>query len=200
MSVSRETREKLEIFAALLTQWNERINLVSPRDMLNLWPRHIEDSLQLAALIAPGARVTDLGSGGGFPGLVIAIATQKDGVGSPVTLIESDQRKCAFLREAARACGVQATVLASRIEQAPGQVAPADVVTARALAPLDTLLDWASPLLKPEGRCLFLKGKKTPDELTDARKRWHMSEKSLASRTDPSGVILEISGLKQKQS
>ncbi|QDH15161.1 16S rRNA (guanine(527)-N(7))-methyltransferase RsmG [Oecophyllibacter saccharovorans] len=191
-----ETSAQLEAFAGLLVQWNERINLVSPRDVPNLWHRHIEDSLQLASLITPGATVTDLGSGGGFPGLIIAIACRKDGLRTPVTLVESDQRKCAFLREAARICKADVTVVPERIEQAAGHLAPADYVTARALAPLGTLFGWASPLLKPEGKCLFLKGRKAADELTAARPDWHMSERIFQSRTDPDGTILEISGLK----
>lgn len=112
-TVSRETHERLERFADLLVQWNAKINLVSPRDIAQLWPRHIEDSLQLAELIPEGATITDLGSGGGFPGIILAIAT-----GNPVTLIESDQRKCAFLREAGRICEAKVTVIAKRIEAA----------------------------------------------------------------------------------
>ncbi len=188
--VSHETEKKLAHFASLLTRWNEKINLVSPKDIAHLRQRHIEDSLQLVPHIAAGARITDLGSGGGFPGLIVAIAT-----GNPVTLIESDQRKCAFLREAARECGAHVTVLAKRIEQA--DLEPADIVTARALALLPQLLDWARPLLKEDGYCLFLKGRKASDELTSARSGWHMTYETLPSRTDPDGALLRISDFRR---
>ncbi|GAJ28140.1 16S rRNA (guanine(527)-N(7))-methyltransferase RsmG [Acidomonas methanolica] len=183
--VSRETFSRLEVFASLLRTWNTRINLVSPRDMEQLWPRHIEDSLQLAPLVPQGARVIDLGSGGGFPGMIVGIAA-----GAEMVFIESDRRKAAFLREAARACGVRAQVMAQRIEVA--RPAPAPVVTARALAPLDILLGWAAPLLASGGYALFLKGKSLPDELTEAGARWQMSHESHPSRTDPQGTILKV--------
>lgn len=183
--VSRETREKLECFATVLTLWNTRINLVSPRDLVNLWSRHIEDSLQLVSYLPAQATVTDLGSGGGFPGLILAIAT-----GCPVTLIESDLRKCAFLREAGRLCGANIRVVSQRIETV--SLPLADVVTARALAPLKQLLDWARPLLKPEGVCLFLKGAKAADELTEARQGWHITTELLKSNTADKGVIIKV--------
>lgn len=187
--VSRETMARLETFAALLTKWNERINLVSPRDMVHLWPRHIEDSLQLVPLVPRGARVIDLGSGGGFPGMMVGIAADAE-----MVFVESDQRKSAFLREAARACGVRAQVLAQRIEVA--RPAPAAVLTARALAPLPVLLGWAAPMLAPGGFALFLKGKTAADELTEARTRWQMTHETYPSRTDPSGVILKVSDIR----
>ena len=188
--IPREITERLEVFADLLRRWNRRINLVSPRDIAQLWPRHIADSLQLADELAPGAAVTDLGSGGGFPGLVLAIAT-----GNPVTLVESDQRKASFLREAARATGATATVVAQRIEQAV--LPPAGFVTARALAPLPTLLGWARPLLAEHGVCLFLKGRTADDELTQAAAEWHMTVSRRPSRTSPDGVILRLSELRR---
>lgn len=188
--VSHETDEKLQHFAALLKQWNEKINLVSPKDIAHLWPRHVADSMQIVPHIKAGAHITDLGSGGGFPGLIIAIAT-----GNPVTLIESDQRKCAFLREAGRQCEAQVKVIAKRIEQV--DIPPADIITARALAPLTILLEWARPLLKPEGECLFLKGRKTPDELTTAHSDWHMTYESIPSQSDPDGFLLKVSGFRR---
>ncbi|MBE7210905.1 MAG: 16S rRNA (guanine(527)-N(7))-methyltransferase RsmG [Gluconacetobacter diazotrophicus] len=190
MGVSRETRERLVAFAALLERWNARINLVSPRDLPALWPRHVSDSLQLAAELPPGTPFVDLGSGGGFPGLPLAIAA-----GSAVTLIESDRRKAAFLREAARSCAVEATVLACRIEQA--RIPPARWITARALAPVSRLLALAAPLLAPGGTCLFLKGRGSDAELTDAAAEWHMTVSTRPSRTDPDGVILRLSDIER---
>ncbi|MCQ8279903.1 16S rRNA (guanine(527)-N(7))-methyltransferase RsmG [Acetobacteraceae bacterium KSS8] len=190
MDVSRETMARLEIFAALLERWNQRINLVSPKDLAQLWPRHIEDSLQLAEDMPPGMPFVDLGSGGGFPGLILAIAT-----GNPVTLVESDQRKASFLREAARSTGTNATVVAKRIEDA--EIGPAGVITARALAPLPLLLEWAKRFLQPDGVCLFLKGRNAEDELTAARAEWHMTISRRPSRSSSDGVILRLSEIRR---
>lgn len=189
--VSRETLQRLQLFAGMLARWNSRINLVSPRDLDQLWTRHIADSLQLTTELAPTEAFIDLGSGGGFPGLVLAIAND-----SPVTLIEADQRKASFLREAARATGATATVIARRIEQVQG-LTPARIVTARALAPLPRLLDWAAPFLAEDGICLFLKGRAADDELTAAAAEWHMTVSRRPSRTDPAGVILRLSELRR---
>lgn len=183
--LSDDLRQRLERFADILTRWNGRINLVSPRDLPHLWDRHIADSLQLASLIPPGVRLADLGSGGGFPGLIIAIATDAE-----VTLIESDQRKAAFLREAARAAGAHVTVLARRIEDV--DIPPVQVVTARALAALPQLLEWSSRLLAADGFCLFLKGRNVEDELTSAAADWHMAVSRLPSRTNADGTILKL--------
>ncbi|QEO17159.1 16S rRNA (guanine(527)-N(7))-methyltransferase RsmG [Acetobacter vaccinii] len=185
-SVSRETQERLEVFAALLQKWNSRINLVSPKDMDRLWDRHILDSLQLVPLLQGHGRFIDMGSGGGFPGVVVGIAT-----GIPGVLIEADQRKATFLREAARATQADLTVVCSRLEQA--EVAPAPVVTARALAPLGKLLDWAFPLLAPGGVCLFLKGQQAGQEIREAEQAWRMDVQSFASQTSSDGVILKVS-------
>ncbi|MDF7673293.1 16S rRNA (guanine(527)-N(7))-methyltransferase RsmG [Acetobacteraceae bacterium ESL0709] len=190
VTVSRETKEKLDRFASLLEQWNSKINLVSPRDMSMLWSRHIEDSLQLVPYISPHSQITDLGSGGGFPGIIIAIAT-----GNPVTLIESDQRKAAFLREAGRLCNARTTIIAQRIEEAKPPLA--DIVTARALAPLKILLHWSAPLLKENGFCLFLKGQKAGHELTEAQQDWQMNYESFPSVTAPDGVLLKISEIRR---
>lgn len=188
--VSRETRERLEAFAAILEKWNARINLVSPRDMPHLWERHIEDSLRLVPFIKRGTRVIDLGSGGGFPAIMIGIACDAE-----MVMVESDQRKCAFLREAARACGVKAQVIPKRIEQA--EVEPAAYVTARALASLSQLLEWSVPFLLPDGKALFLKGKNLPDELTEAERCWHMQHRILDNRAASGGAIIEISDIRR---
>jgi 16S rRNA (guanine527-N7)-methyltransferase len=188
--VSRETGERLTAYADLLVRWNARINLVSRPDLAQLWPRHIADSLQLATLIPAGARVVDMGSGGGFPGLVIAMATD-----AHVTLIESDQRKAAFLREASRVAGVRTRVIAARIEAA--DAGPADVVSARALAPLPQLLQWGVRFLDKEGSCLFLKGKNADEELNAAHADWRMAVTRIPSRTDADGVILRLSDIRR---
>ena len=153
----------------------------------DLWNRHFTDSAQLLPLIPPSARVlVDFGSGAGFPGLVLAIL----GV-AEVHLIESDQRKSTFLREVARATGTPVTVHAKRIEQVTPF--PADVVSARALAPLGDLLGFAAPFLGPDSLCLFPKGQMAEDELTAASKIWNMNVDRIQSVTDPSATILRVS-------
>ena len=187
--VSREAIERLETFADLLIRWNQTVNLIAPGDVPHLWDRHIADSLQLLPLIDPPPdRATDLGSGAGFPGLVLSIAS-----GLPFHLIESDQRKAAFLREAARATGAPARIHAARIETA--RLAPAPLITARALAPLPKLLALAAPLLAPNGTCLFLKGANASAELTAAATQWHMRVESIPSRTAPGASVLRITNL-----
>lgn len=187
--VSRETRATLERFAALLLRWNRTVNLIARGDESDLWPRHIADSLQLVPLIPPKVgRAIDLGSGGGFPGLVLAIAT-----GIRFDLVESDQRKAAFLREVIRATGAPAVVHAARAESLP--LPPAPLVTARALAPLPRLLALAHPLLVPDGLCLFLKGSSAASELTAAGTEWHMQVTRVPSRTARDACILRISDI-----
>jgi 16S rRNA (guanine527-N7)-methyltransferase len=185
--VSRETSEALERFSSLLARWNRTVNLVSRRDEPLLWDRHITDSLQLVPLMQPlPACAIDLGSGAGFPGLILALATRV-----PFDLIEADQRKAAFLREAARVTDAPVRVHATRIEAAG--LAPAPLVTARAVAPLSKLLALAAPLLAPGGQCLFLKGASVQSELTHAATQWHMHVERIPSRTAPDASILRIS-------
>lgn len=186
LSVSRETLERLQAYADLLVKWQAKINLVGPATIPDLWRRHLLDSAQMAAHLPEGP-VLDLGSGAGFPGLVLAIMT-----GQPVHLVESDARKCAFLREAARVTGAaNATIHNKRIEAiAPFPVA---AVTARALASLGQLLDWAAPFLQQHTQCLFLKGAKVDEELTQAGEHWKMASRRVASLSDPSGLILILS-------
>jgi 16S rRNA (guanine527-N7)-methyltransferase len=172
----------------VLVEWQRAINLVSRRSLADLWRRHMLDSAQLLAL-APGARCwVDLGSGAGFPGLVLAI------LGAPeVHLIESDGRKCAFLREAARRAGAPVTVHEGRIEAiAPW---PADVVVARACAPLPRLLGYALPFVAPQTHCLFLKGQDVEKELTQATIYWKMDVERQKSVSDPAGIILRLKKL-----
>lgn len=187
--VSRETLERLMVYEALLRKWQKTINLVGPRTLDDSWSRHFLDSAQLYPLCPESTRtLVDLGSGAGFPGLVLAI------MGVPeVHLIESDVRKGAFLREAARATGAPVTVHSKRIEAVQGL--QADVLTARALAPLGDLLDWGARFLSPDGVALFLKGQNMEDELTDTTKYWKMRTERFDSVTDPSGSILRLSGI-----
>ena len=189
VDVSRETRLTLERFACLLLRWNRTVNLIARQDEPLLWERHIADSLQLAPLMAPRPdRAIDLGSGAGFPGLILALATQVR-----FDLIEADQRKAAFLREAARITGAPAHIHAVRIETA--MLPPAPLITARAVAPLPRLLELAAPLLAPGGTCLFLKGAGVPAELTAAAPQWHMRTECIPSRTAAGASILRITEL-----
>ncbi len=185
--VSRETWERLEAYVSLLLRWNRTINLISRSDEAQIWSRHIDDSLDLTRLLPSSfSHATDLGSGGGLPGLVLAIATNH-----PFHLIEADQRKAAFLREAARTVGAAVTVYASRIEAAAPP--PAPVITARALAPLSQLITWALPHLAPHGVCIFPKGRASAAELSDAQKEWTMRVETTPSTLDPTACIYSIS-------
>jgi 16S rRNA (guanine527-N7)-methyltransferase len=188
--VSREAEApQFGLFIALLLRWNRRINLISRADETFVRERHIDDSAQLAALIPPGTeRAIDLGSGAGFPGLILAAMT-----GIPFDLIEADQRKAAFLMEAGRLLAAPVRVHAVRVEAA--RLLPAGVVTARALAPLPRLLALAAPLLAPGGICLFPKGAEVESELTLAAAQWHMRVDRIPSRTDPRAAILRITEL-----
>jgi 16S rRNA (guanine527-N7)-methyltransferase len=182
--VSRETLDRLSLYAELLIKWQARINLVGPATLPDLWRRHFLDSAQLAAHL-PAGPVLDLGSGAGFPGLVLAILGH-----GPVHLVESDQRKCAFLREAARLTGAEAVIHSQRIESL--EKFPVAAVTARALASVAKLLEWAEPFLGPGTACLFLKGQRCDEELTEAAKQWHITIERIPSLSDPSGLILHL--------
>ncbi len=181
---------ELQCFVDLLLHWNRSINLIGRGDVAELWTRHVADSLQLADYWGdpPPARGIDLGSGAGFPGLVLAIR-----FGIAFHLIEQDQAKAAFLREAARQTGAPARVVATRIEDAVVPRAP--LVTARALAPLGLLLSYAEPLLLPGGICLFAKGRDVEAEIVQASRSWQMNLERIPSRTDRRGVILRIADL-----
>ena len=194
VDVSRETREKLELLERELRRWQAIKNLVGPATLDRIWDRHIVDSLQLLDL-APDARTwLDLGSGAGFPGLVLAIAGAERGL--RVHLVESNSRKCAFLRHVVRLAGAPATIHEARLEAViPGFVGRADVVSARALAALPLLLEWTEPLLKAGTTGLFPKGRDAEIELTEARKRWTFAADILPSRTDSEARILRITSI-----
>jgi 16S rRNA (guanine527-N7)-methyltransferase len=185
--VSRETQASIDRFVGLLLRWNRTVNLISRATEANVYQRHVADSLQLAPLISPlPARAIDLGSGAGFPGLVLSLAT-----GVTFELIEADQRKAAFLREAARITEAPVTIRNTRVESA--RLPPARLITSRALAPLPDLLRLAFPLLTPDGVCLFPKGAQIEDELTAAGSQWQMRVERLPSQTEPGATILRIS-------
>jgi 16S rRNA (guanine527-N7)-methyltransferase len=190
-NVSRETLSRLEAIAAMLIKWQQRINLVASDSLADLWRRHILDSAQLLPLLPPETEnLADLGSGAGFPGLVLAV------MGVPeVHLLEADARKCVYLAEAARVAGLEVgrnpIIHRERIEAV--RDLKVRVVAARACAPLSKLLDYAESLLRSDSVCLFLKGVKVAEELTEAEKTWRMAIERFPSISHPSGTILRLS-------
>jgi 16S rRNA (guanine527-N7)-methyltransferase len=196
--VSRETAERLDRFVELLLKWQRVSNLIADSTVPHLWTRHIADSLQLIPH-APEARTwVDLGSGAGFPGLVLGCALA-DTSGARVHLVESNAKKAAFLREAARVSGAAAAVHHGRAEDLTlGWREPVDVVTARALAPLSVLAELAAPMVKRGAKALFLKGQDVEAELTETTKYWTIEAVILPSRTDSTGRIIEIRALERR--
>ena len=192
-SVSRETLARLTIFEKTILKWNPKINLVSKNSLGDLWTRHIVDSIQVFRSISPGKMWVDIGSGGGFPGLIVAILAADETPETLVTLIESDQRKAAFLRTAARECGIKVNVINERIEKVDEQ--SADVLSARALADLDQLLEFSERHLLPEGTALFPKGVTWKKELESAQQKWCFDVDPITSLTEPNAVILKIRGV-----
>lgn len=193
-NVSRETLPMLEHLAARVDHWSRRINLVSRRSLDDLWTRHILDSVQLFDLRKPDARHwVDLGSGGGFPGLVIAILAHDDMPTLRVSLVESDHRKAAFLQTTARELDLRVTVHAQRAEAIPPL--QADVLSARALAPLPTLLGLAEHHLSLGGRALFPKGARHEAEIAAVRASFRFDLQKVPSRTDSTAAILVIEGV-----
>lgn len=184
--VSRETFEKLECYQALLLKWQRRINLISPNTVADIWQRHILDSCQLYPLIKDKAgRVVDLGSGAGLPGIILAILGCSD-----IHLVESDTRKCQFLKESSREIGLDILIHNDRIEKTSlGNVA---YITARALKSLDQLLNWSRHLLTPSTICLFPKGKNYAKELEDVQRLWQFKYEIMPSTIDESGIVLIV--------
>ncbi|MBF9233092.1 16S rRNA (guanine(527)-N(7))-methyltransferase RsmG [Microvirga alba] len=192
--VSRETEERLSLLESELRRWQAIKNLVGPGTLDHIWDRHIVDSLQLLDLEPEARTWLDLGSGAGFPGLVLAIAGFERGL--TVHLVESNSRKCAFLRNIARLTGVRAFVHEARLETViPTFVGKADVVSARALASLTKLIEWTEPLLKTGTTGLFPKGRDVESELTEARESWTFEAEILPSRTDSEARILRITSI-----
>ena len=190
LNVSRETLDRLKAFVTLLTDWNSRHNLVSVRSLEGVWQRHVLDSAQLSLHIPGNANtLIDLGSGAGFPGLILAVLRPQ----LRVTLIEATAKKCRFLAEANAVLHTGASILNARVEEMSPK--PFDVITARACAPLPKLASYAQRFVGPKSVCLFLKGQNVGPELTEARNSWRMGVQSHPSLSDPSGTVLEIHGL-----
>jgi 16S rRNA (guanine527-N7)-methyltransferase len=193
-SVSRETDARLHALADLVIKWTSRINLISSSSVSDIWVRHVIDSAQLYAMApAKWKSWADVGSGGGFPGMVIAVIAAELNPDGRVTLIESDQRKSVFLRTAIRELGIETTVVAGRIES----MAPlgADVLSARALGVLADLLPIAHRHLAPNGQAIFPKGRKADDEVKLARTAWQFDIASQPSSTDPDAQVLMIKNI-----
>ncbi len=188
--ISAAEMERLDCFVSLLCEWQQRMNLVSTSSLKDLWRRHMLDSVQLKKFIRDTDKTSlDFGSGAGFPGMVLGILTsgpQHD----PVHLVESHGRKCSFLHEVARKTEANVVIHNARIENL--EPFPVDVITARAVAPLEKLLTYSTPFMAKNSRCLFLKGLKSEQELTESRKKWNMIVTEAESLSDASGVILTI--------
>jgi 16S rRNA (guanine527-N7)-methyltransferase len=193
LGVSRETSERLRIVLVTLFEWQPRINLVANSTLRHVWERHVVDSLQLLALAPRATAWLDIGSGGGFPGLVVA-SQLAEVPEAGVTLVESNAKKCAFLREVTRKAGLPVRVIPERIERGLERLGRFDVVSARALAPLDELLRMTSGLLKTGTLGLFPKGAEVERELTQAAKSWRFSVERHPSHLDRAGCILAVRG------
>lgn len=189
--VSRETIARLETYEALVQKWNPAINLVARSTLDDIWNRHFRDSARVFEIAQVSAgRWLDLGSGGGFPALVVAILAREKAPGLKVTCVESDIRKCEFLRAVARSVNVSVGVLSRRVQEVPAQ--NADVISARALAPLTRLLDLSAPHVPPAGTLLFHKGRNWQQEVDEALESWTFTVEKHDNPTHPDSVILKI--------
>lgn len=194
MNVSRETMDRLHVFEKTLLKWNPKINLVSKASVEHLWKRHIIDSVQVFQCVNTCPKTwVDIGSGGGFPGIIVAILAAEFLPDMQVSLIESDQRKSVFLRSVARECGVSVNVITNRIEQVEPQ--NAEILSARALADLNVLLGFAERHLSPKGIALFQKGARWKKEVDNAREQWRFDVEPITSLTEADAVILKIQGV-----
>lgn len=196
--VSRETAARLDRYVDLLVEWQAKTNLIAPSTLPQLWTRHISDSLQLLDL-APSAKTwLDFGSGGGFPGVVLACAMAEH-PGASVQLVERNAKKAAFLREALRVTGAAGTVILADIgDYVDSLQTPIDCVTARAVAPLHMLLGYAEPLIRQGAKALFLKGQDVESELTEATKYWNIEPNLHSSRTGGHGWIVELNAIERR--
>ena len=186
LDVSRETQDRLTAYVALVEKWQRRVNLVSASTLPDIWSRHIWDSAQLAPLVPEGTcRILDVGSGAGFPGLVLAALCDAE-----CHLVESDQKKAIFLQTVVRECGIPAVIHTARIESLPSL--GAEIVTARALAPMDRLLDLLADQLSAGTRCLFLKGAQAEQELATLGTRPDLSWELTPSLTNPDAFVVDL--------
>lgn len=195
-NVSRETQSALRDYAAEVKKWNKAINLVSKASVEEIWERHIIDSLQIFPLAGDFQHWIDLGSGGGFPGIVCAIAAKEANPGAKFTLVESDVRKSAFLLKMSIKFDLNMKVLPQRIADCSAQAA--DIVSARALSSLEKLLSHSVPLLAANGTCIFPKGKTYETEINDARKEWSFDCDVIDSKTSADAAILRIRNVSRK--
>ena len=196
--VSRETETRLDRYVSLLVEWQAKTNLIAPSTLPQLWTRHISDSLQLLDLAPNARRWLDFGSGGGFPGVVLACAMAEHD-GAAVQLVERNAKKAAFLREALRVTGAAGSVVLADIgDYVDSLQAPVDCVTARAVAPLHMLLGFAAPLVQQGTKALFLKGQDVEAELTEATKYWNIEPLLHHSRTGGHGWIVELNTIERR--
>jgi 16S rRNA (guanine527-N7)-methyltransferase len=198
LNVSRETFERLETYVELVKKWNPAINIVSRKSLDDIWSRHIVDSVQVFSVIHNATSWLDMGSGGGFPGAVIGILAREFSPDMKVTLMESDQRKCAFLRNVSRETSSEFKVISKRIEQADPQ--NADVVSARALTDLGGLLSFCERHLNASGTAVLPKGASWKKEVTEAQRDWQFQLDPITSITEPEAVILKIKGIERARS
>lgn len=196
--VSRETEERLDRYVDLLVAWQTKTNLIAPSTLPQLWTRHIADSLQLLDLAPSATRWLDFGSGGGFPGVVLACVMAAH-EGASVQLVERNAKKAAFLREALRVTGGAGSVILADIgDYVDSLRTPLDCVTARAVAPLHILLGCAEPLVRQGAKALFLKGQDVESELTEATKYWNIEPHLHPSRTGGHGWIVELNAIERR--
>jgi len=192
--VSRETMDRLQLYADLLEKWNPKINLVSKSTLPEKWQRHFLDSAQVWPHISTETRkLVDIGSGAGFAGLVLAIIAMEKRPELSIILIESDSRKCAFMRNTAREVGLDIEIQTIRIETA--KIMDADLLTARALASIQQLLAYSENILSPTGSCLFLKGEACAIEVAEAKESWNFTATETNSLTHPTGKLLKLTGI-----
>ena len=195
MNVSRETRDYLKVFIELVKKWNPVINLISKSSISDIWHRHLEDSAQIISLARLGAYWIDIGSGGGFPGIVVAIILRETARETCVVLVESDSRKATFLRQAVVILGLNCKIHNARIESL--DLPRAATVSARALAPLPKLLEFTERLVEEGGVCLLMKGQSYQEELDDARKSWSFDCNVTKSLTSANAAILEVRNIQR---
>ncbi|AJE44927.1 16S rRNA (guanine(527)-N(7))-methyltransferase RsmG [Celeribacter indicus] len=196
MDVSRETLEQLEQYHRLLRKWTPAINLVAKSTMEDVWDRHFVDSAQVFGLVPRHEALwVDLGSGGGFPGLVCAVLARELSPETRFVLVESDMRKATFLRTVARELALEAEVICDRVEKVPPL--GAEILSARALAPLPKLLDYAARHLGPAGIAVFLKGESFREEICKAQDDWRFAYEEIRSQTDEAAMILRIGDIER---